>query len=101
MNKKLYAQLLLAMLVGNYVSADYFKEVGRTYGNSTVKPIATEKISFTHKKEMNRKINNLKKHIPGLLAVKEDEANKKIENLAAFLANNQSKVKKSKKNNAA
>lgn len=107
MNKKLYAQLLLAMLVGNYAVAEetFFHKVGRTLngnGNSTIPvPVPNEKISFSDAKDLKRQMRKISKDVSSLSVAKKDEVKTKVTNLSNLVKQNQvakkGKVKKSKR----
>lgn len=109
MNKKLYTQLLLVILVGNYVVAtdesSFFSTVGRTLssnGNSTITRIPNEKISFSDAKNLKKEMRNISKNVSNLSAQKKDEVKTKVTKLADLVkknqvANKKSKVKKAKK----
>jgi hypothetical protein len=104
MNKKLYAQLLLAILVANYAVADegsFFSTVGRSYNGNTFnvpKGVPTEKISFSDAKDLKRQMKDISKNVSTLSAERKDEVKTKVTKLADLVKKNQvahkGKVKK-------
>jgi hypothetical protein len=110
MNKKLYAQLLLAILIGNNVVAEtdgFFNRVGRTLnGNTpavmTASTAPVERISFSDAKDLKKQMRDISKNVSGLSVQKRDEVKTKVTKLADLVKKNQvagkkGKVKKSKK----
>lgn len=99
MNKKLYAQLLLAMLVTNYVSADYFQAIGRSINNTNNKKliVVPGKIAESDAKLLKRKLNKISKNINKLSAQKNEVVKNKIESLDELVAKNQVAKKEAKK----
>lgn len=115
MNKKLYIQLLLTVLVGNYAVAsqsnvkpfapgviseanknNFFNQVGRTYYVSGKEAIPTaEKISFADAKEIKRNLKDAAQQAAGLSKDKAAEAKMKVVTLKNFIKQNQV-LKKSK-----
>ncbi len=104
MNKKLFAQLFLAMLVSNYAVADsegFFKKIGRSYGNSTsVKSKPVEKISWKDANDLKKQMRKISKDLSHVSTQKKEEINAKVTMLADLVKKNQiakNKVKRSKK----
>ena len=106
MNKKLYAQLALAMLVGNYVVADgdgFFNRVGRTLNGNGAVALTTpaEKVSLRDAKDLKKQMRTISKNVSSLSAAKKEAVKNKIRDLDYVVKSNQvakkGKVKKYQK----
>lgn len=99
MNKKLYTQLLLAVLVSSYaVASDYTRAIGRTLNGSESFSKSgldiAKQIPLSDAKDLKKQMNDISKNISKLSANKKDEVKAKVSSLADLVEKNKVDVKK-------